>query len=269
MEHFIMKLLNLEDLGTNRLLTLKEETELFKLYNSSVEYKETIHNIILKANQKLVYAITKKYYSFVNLTSDDIYQLGLIGLSKAIDKFDYTRGVKFSTYATYWIKQSISRGMKKALEEVDQPIYVKTLKKQFIEIERQMSKNLNRKVSFNEVANKMGFKGSELSIILFMSHPLQLDSYVDEERKITLQETIPSESLSPFESVSYEERETLINKAIEELSPKEQMVIKIRYGFEDGAFHSFSEVATNLNLSKQRVQVLEKQAIQKMKKFLN
>lgn len=264
-----MSLLNVENLGDTRFLTIEEETKLFKLYQNVPEYQETITNILIKANRKLVYNIAKKYYPITDLTSDDIYQLGLIGMSKAIEKFDFARGIKFSTYATYWIKQSISRGMKKALEEIDQPIHTKLLKKQFIDLKKELENTLNRKVSFNEVANKMGFKASELAMILYMSNPIQLDSFIDDDKKITLQDTIPSQWLSPHEIVSVEEKKNLINNAINKLSEKEQIVIKMRYGFEDGAFHSFSEVALMMNISKQRVQFIEKQAIQKLRKILN
>lgn len=268
MENFITNLLEIEELGKTRFLTVEEEKRLFEIYHNNIDFKEDINNILIKANEKLVHSIAKKYYPLVSLTKDDIYQLGLIGLSNAIKKFDCSRGVKFSTYASYWIKQSINKGMKKALESIEEPLYVKSIKKTFEKTKKQMEDDLKRNVSFNEVAIKMGFKGSELKIILYTSNPVDLDSYIDDENKIALHETLISDNETGFDKMTNEAIKLSIVNAISKLTEKEQNVIKMRYGFEDGLFHSFSEIASKMNLSKQRVQVLEKQAIAKMKKIL-
>ena len=108
-ENIIVKLLNDKDLGTSRLLTREEEQEIFSLYAKDKSLREDVQTIMINANQKLVYSIARKYRPFMNASYDDIVQLGRIGLSKAVDKYDLSKNTKFATYATYWIKQSIDK----------------------------------------------------------------------------------------------------------------------------------------------------------------
>ena len=108
-----------ENLGKTRLLTKNEEVEIFKLFYEDSSLREAVHTIMLKANEKLVYSIARKYHPMITLNSDDILQLGFIGLSNAVDKFDVDKNVKFATYATYWIIQSISRGLQNELNNLN------------------------------------------------------------------------------------------------------------------------------------------------------
>ena len=130
-ENIIVKLLNDKDLGTSRLLTREEEQEIFSLYAKDKSLREDVQTIMINANQKLVYSIARKYRPFMNTSYDDIVQLGRIGLSKAVDKYDLSKNTKFATYATYWIKQSIDKGLQSINADINEPIKVANLRNHF------------------------------------------------------------------------------------------------------------------------------------------
>ena len=177
----ITELLTCEELGEKRLLTFEEEQQIFMLLEKHSNLREDVQTIMIKANLKLVYSIAKNYYPTGSLSNDDIVQLGMIGLSKAVDRFDYHKGIKFASYASYWIKQSISKGLHKALKNADQPNNISELKKQFFVTEEQMVSTLQRKVTFDEVAHQMGVKPSELRMLFDISNVASLDKVIDSE----------------------------------------------------------------------------------------
>lgn len=256
MNNIIEELLTDENLGVNKFLSNEEEKELFKLLKLDLSLREDIQTIILKSNIKLVYSIAKKYHPVVTLSNEDIVQLGLIGMSKAIDKFDYTKNVKFSTYATYWIKQSISKGMQKVLRNLEEPLNIIELRKKYLETELELTQSLGRIVSIKEVANKMGINESELSTIFITNKIVSLDAIDEKNKDINVQTNENSiDKLSILE-------------AIDMLNEQQKEIIKTRYGFYDGMYHSLSEVAKIFNISKQRVQIIEKKALEIMKNYL-
>ena len=263
----ITELLMCEDLGSKRLLTFDEEQAIFKLLKNDSNLREDVQTIMIKANIKLVYSIAKKYYPVSTLSNDDIVQLGMIGLSKAVDHFDYQKGIKFSSYASYWIKQSISKGIHKALCNIEQPTNATELKKQFFETEEKMVSLLKRNVSFEEVATKMGVKASELRMLFDISNVASLDKILDFDKETSGIEIIKDDDDTPQEAVLNDEKNELIILALNSLSPREGQIIKYRYGYDDGVFHSFSEVANKFSISRQRAQIIEKVAINKMKEL--
>ena len=264
----ISELLMCEDLGSKRLLTFDEEQAIFKLLKNDSNLREDVQTIMIKANIKLVYSIAKKYYPVSTLSNDDIVQLGMIGLSKAVDHFDYQKGIKFSSYASYWIKQRFSKGIHKALCNIEQPTNATELKIQFFETEEKMVSLLKRNVSFEEVATKMGVKASELRMLFDISNVASLDKILDFDKETSGIEIIKDDDDTPQEAVLNDEKNELIILALNSLSPREGQIIKYRYGYDDGVFHSFSEVANKFSISRQRAQIIEKVAINKMKEFI-
>lgn len=267
-ENIIVKLLNDKDLGTSRLLTREEEQEIFSLYAQDKSLREDVQTIMINANQKLVYSIARKYRPFMNASYDDIVQLGRIGLSKAVDKYDLSKNTKFATYATYWIKQSIDKGLQSINADINEPIKVVNLRNHFYSTEEEMEASLKRKVTFNEVANKMGMNPTELKLLFDLSNVASLDETVDDDREISAIEKIKDSNSTPQEFVLEDEKRHLINDAMERLSPREQEIIKYRYNSEDGVLHSFAEVAEKLGISRQRVQKIEQKAIKEMKEYI-
>lgn len=267
-ENIIVKLLNDKDLGTSRLLTREEEQEIFSLYAKDKSLREDVQTIMINANQKLVYSIARKYRPFMNASYDDIVQLGRIGLSKAVDKYDLSKNTKFATYATYWIKQSIDKGLQSINADINEPIKVANLRNHFYSTEEEMEASLKRKVTFNEVANKMGMNPTELKLLFDSSNVASLDETVDDDREISAIEKIKDSNSTPQEFVLEDEKRHLINDAMERLSPREQEIIKYRYNSEDGVLHSFAEVAEKLGISRQRVQKIEQKAIKEMKEYI-
>lgn len=267
-ENIIVKLLNDKDLGTSRLLTREEEQEIFSLYAKDKSLREDVQTIMINANQKLVYSIARKYRPFMNASYDDIVQLGRIGLSKAVDKYDLSKNTKFATYATYWIKQSIDKGLQSINADINEPIKVVNLRNHFYSTEEEMEASLKRKVTFNEVANKMGMNPTELKLLFDLSNVASLDETVDDDREISAIEKIKDSNSTPQEFVLEDEKRHLINDAMERLSPREQEIIKYRYNSEDGVLHSFAEVAERLGISRQRVQKIEQKAIKEMKEYI-
>ena len=264
----ITELLMCEDLGSKRLLTFNEEQTIFELLKNDNNLREDVQTIMIKANIKLVYSIAKKYYPVSTLSNDDIIQLGMIGLSKAVDHFDYQKGIKFASYASYWIKQSISKGIQKALCNIEQPTNATELKKQFFETEEEMVSSLKRNVSFEEVATKMGVKPSELRMLFNISNVASLDKILDFDKETSGIESIKDNEDTPQEAVLNDEKNELIILALNSLPLRERQIIIYRYGYDDGAFHSFSEVASKFSISRQRAQIIEKVAINKMKEFI-
>ena len=267
-ENIIVKLLNDKDLGTSRLLTREEEQEIFSLYAKDKSLREDVQTIMINANQKLVYSIARKYRPFMNASYDDIVQLGRIGLSKAVDKYDLSKNTKFATYATYWIKQSIDKGLQSINADINEPIKVVNLRNHFYSTEEEMEASLKRKVTFNEVANKMGMNPTELKLLFDLSNVASLDETVDDDREISAIEKIKDSNSTPQEFVLEDEKRHLLNDAMERLSPREQEIIKYRYNSEDGVLHSFAEVAEKLGISRQRVQKIEQKAIKEMKEYI-
>ena len=204
----------------------------------------------------------------MNASYDDIVQLGRIGLSKAVDKYDLSKNTKFATYATYWIKQSIDKGLQSINADINEPIKVVNLRNHFYSTEEEMEASLKRKVTFNEVANKMGMNPTELKLLFDLSNVASLDETVDDDREISAIEKIKDSNNTPQEFVLEDEKRHLINDAMERLSPREQEIIKYRYNSEDGVLHSFAEVAEKLGISRQRVQKIEQKAIKEMKEYI-
>lgn len=258
-KEYIFDLLDDDTLGRTRLLTQEEEQNIFKIFAELPELREEIQTVMIRANVKLVSSIASKYYPVSDISSDDIYQLGLVGLSKAIDKFDYTRGTRFSTYATYWIKQKISKELEKRMHNLGQALNIIELKKKFYETEQILTEKYKRRISLNEVANAMGMKATELKIIFYQTEIDSLDKMEQEGKKI---------NYINVNNISDKDKQIDLHNAIEKLNDQQKEVIKFRYGYHDGVYHSFSEVASMLNISKQRVAVIEKKALAIMRDYL-
>ena len=152
------------------------------------------------------------------------------------------------------LTQLIDKGLQSINADINEPIKVANLRNHFYSTEEEMEASLKRKVTFNEVANKMGMNPTELKLLFDLSNVASLDETVDDDREISAIEKIKDSNSTPQEFVLEDEKRHLINDAMERLSPREQEIIKYRYNSEDGVLHSFAEVAEKLGISRQRVQ---------------
>ncbi|MCM1259587.1 MAG: sigma-70 family RNA polymerase sigma factor [Prevotella sp.] len=266
-ENKIIVLLTDAELGINRLLNEQEEKEIFEIYAKNEHLREEIQTIMIQANRKLVYHMAKKYSSVVSISLDDLIQLGFIGISKAVDKFDTKRGTRFSSYATYWIKQSIGKGIEAmGRTTITQPNLAYQLRKDYFIMEQKLEKKYARSVSFYEVAEAMQVSITDLSKAFQLNYVESLDQLLY-DGDFSLIEEIEDTLETPQEWVLKEEQKNRLQQSMAGLTNREQEVIAYRYGDVDGNYHSFEEVAKRLNISRQRAQVIEKNALQKMRDF--
>lgn len=266
-ENKIIVLLNDTELGINRLLNSQEEREIFEIYAKNEQLREEVQTIMIQANRKLVYHIAQKYSKVSSIPLDDLIQLGFIGISKAVDKFDMSRGTRFSSYATYWIRQSIGKGIEAMGRSVIvQPNLAYQLRKDYFITEQALEKKYERGVSFHEVAEEMQISTTDLAKAFQLNHIESLDQLLY-DGDFTLMEQIGDSLETPQELVLKEEKKLRLQQAMSSLTIREQEVIAYRYGDIDGNYHSFEEVARCLNISRQRAQVIEKNALQKMRDF--
>ena len=266
-ENKIIVLLNDTELGINRLLNSQEEREIFEIYAKNEQLREEVQTIMIQANRKLVYHIAQKYSKVSSIPLDDLIQLGFIGISKAVDKFDMSRGTRFSSYATYWIRQSIGKGIEAMGRSVIvQPNLAYQLRKDYFITEQALEKKYERGVSFHEVAEEMQISTTDLAKAFQFNHIESLDQLLY-DGDFTLMEQIGDSLETPQELVLKEEKKLRLQQAMSSLTAREQEVIAYRYGDIDGNYHSFEEVARCLNISRQRAQVIEKNALQKMRNF--
>lgn len=268
-ENKIIGLLTDTELGINRLLNSQEEREIFEIYAKNEHLREEVHTIMIQANRKLVYHIAKKYSTVTSISLDDLIQLGFIGISKAVDKFDVSRGTRFSSYATYWVRQSIGKGIETMGRSViTQPTLAHQLMKVYFITEQALEKKYARGVSFHEVAEEMQISTADLAKVFQLNHVESLDQLLY-DGNFTLMEEIEDSLETPQEWVLKEEQKKRLQQSKGSLTAREQEVIAYRYGDIDGNYHSFEEVAKRLNISGQRAQVIEKNALQKMRDFFN
>ena len=263
MNKLIHDLLYDENLGKTRLLTKNEEVEIFKLFYEDSSLREAVHTIMLKANEKLVYSIARKYHPMITLNSDDILQLGFIGLSNAVDKFDVDKNVKFATYATYWIIQSISRGLQNELNNLNVSLKTTELKKLFIETEDELIQKLKRTPTYDEIITSMGIDEEDAKNISFTTNFESLDENINEHK--TFGDNIKSNDISSEEKVLNQEQVNIVLESLERLTEKEKLVVKYHFGLVDGKPYSYQEIGDILKISKQRVQVIFHQALSKLK----
>lgn len=246
----------------SHILSKEEEIELFEYLYAHPEDKELIQTILIIFNKGLIISICRKYHPICNVDFDDIIQFAHLGLLQAIEKFDITKNTKFSSYATFWIKQRINRELQKLSLFISQPIRVSDIRKKYYEVENELSQLYRREVTFYEVANKMGISYSDLELILTLS-----DSSIISLNKESSDNELIDFIDDPQDDELIEKRE-LILESLKQLNEKEKEVILYRYGYVDGMYHTMEETGNKLGCTRQRVQQLEKEALRTMRQYI-
>ena len=253
----------LKEIGEIKLLTLAEESE---LADRIVAGDESAKNILAEANLRLVVSIAKRYVGRGMLFLD-LIQEGNIGLMKAVDKFDVTKGYKFSTYATWWIRQAITRAIADQARTIRVPVHMVETINKLARVQRQLTLELNREPSEQELAKKMGTTVEKVREIYKISQdPVSLETPIGEEDDSHLGDFIKDErNLSPEEFATNEMLKDEISQVLETLTEREEKVIRLRFGLEDGKPRTLEEVGQMFGVTRERIRQIEAKALRKLR----
>ena len=253
----------LKEIGNVPLLTSEQEVDLaMRVEAGDQEAKREL----TEANLRLVVSIAKKYVGR-GMPFLDLIQEGNMGLMKAVDKFDYTKGYKFSTYATWWIRQAITRGIADTGRTIRVPVHMVETINKTLRMTRQLLQELGREPTPEEVADRLGVPASRVREVLKISRdPVSLDTPIGEEDDSHLGDFIEDDTaLSPADSATFSMlREELAN-ALESLTERERQVVKLRFGLEDGRARTLEEVGKEFNVTRERIRQIEAKALRKLR----
>ena len=256
----------LKEIGKTPLLTASEEKELAKRAEKG---DEEARQHLIKANLRLVVSIAKRYARrSPQLSILDLIQEGNIGLARAVSKFDYRKGFKFSTYATWWIRQAVTRALADQSRTIRIPVHMVEIISQYTQTKRRLSQELGREPSPEEIAIEMGVDIDKIHNIQKISQQvLSLESPVGEEDEdSTLQEFIKDEkSLTPVQLTDRTLLREKIKEVLVDLPEREQEILKMRFGLTDAITHTLEEVGNKFNVTRERIRQIEAKALEKIR----
>ncbi len=257
----------LKEIGQYPLLSSEEEVDLAK----RIEKKdESGRQKLAVSNLRLVVSIAKKYVGrSANLTLLDLIQEGNIGLFKAVEKFDYRRGYKFSTYATWWIRQAITRALADQGRTIRIPVHMVETINKYQQVVRRLVQDLGRDPMPEEVASEMGLEVDKVRHIMKISQEtISLEAPVgdDDDQDSSLESFIPDEdTISPSTSAARKILKSYINEIIADLTPREQKILDMRFGLTDGVTHTLEEVGKVFSVTRERIRQIEAKSLEKIR----
>ncbi|MDD5710623.1 MAG: RNA polymerase sigma factor RpoD [Candidatus Colwellbacteria bacterium] len=255
----------LREIGKTPLLTKQEERDLAKRI---LKNDEAARQQLIKANLRLVVSIAKRYVNRSPLSISDLIQEGNIGLFKAVEKFDYTKGFKFSTYATWWIRQAITRALADQSRTIRIPVHMVETISKFTQAKRKLAQQLGREPMVEEIALEMDLSADKVRNIQKISQEVvSLESPIgDDDDKSTLADFIQDEkSLTPNQMTSQQLLKDQIKEIIQDLTERERKILEMRFGLEDGVTHTLEEVGKVFNVTRERIRQIEAKALEKIR----
>ena len=253
----------LKEIGKVPLLTAQEEIELAKRMEQGDEYAK---QKLCEANLRLVVSIAKKYVGRGMLFLD-LIQEGNLGLIKAVDKFDWTKGYKFSTYATWWIRQAITRSIADQARTIRIPVHMVETINKLIRVSRQLLQEEGREPTPDEIAAEMGISVDKVREILKIAQePVSLETPIGEEEDSHLGDFIPDEDApAPAEAAAFSMLKEQLVDVLGTLTEREQKVLKLRFGLEDGRARTLEEVGKKFDVTRERIRQIEAKALRKLR----
>ncbi len=259
----------LKEIGRVPLLDSDSELELAKIMTDdtkSAEERQAAQDKLVEANLRLVVSIAKRYVG-KGMFFLDLIQEGNLGLMKAVEKFDYTKGYKFSTYATWWIRQAINRAIADQARTIRIPVHMVETIHKVNRYQRQMLQELGREATADEIGEKMGMSAEKVrEIMKIAQEPVSLETPIGEEEDTHLGDFIPDEETpAPADAASQTILREVLDRELHTLTPREEHVIKLRFGLYDGRCRTLEEVGKEFDITRERIRQIEAKALRKLR----
>ena len=253
----------LKDIGKVPLLQPEEETELAK---RMIEGDEQAKKLLSEANLRLVVSIAKRYMGR-GMQFLDLIQEGNLGLMKAVEKFDYQKGFKFSTYATWWIRQAITRAIADQARTIRIPVHMVETINKLMRVSRRLLQELGREPTPEEIGKELDLTPERvMEIQRIAQDPVSLNTPIGEENDTVLGEFIEDVGgVAPTDAVSDMMRKKQLLEVLETLTPREEKVLRLRYGLDDGRMRTLEEVGKIFNVTRERIRQIESKALRKLR----
>lgn len=253
----------LKEIGKTPLLKFEEEIQLAKQYEKN---DEDAKEKLIKANLRLVVSIAKKYLGR-RLSFLDLIQEGNKGLIRGVEKYDWRRGYKFSTYATWWIRQAITRAIADQSRTIRIPVHMVDQINRFYKTQRRLTQKLGKEPTVKEIGKEMQLSIEEVENLMKISQqPKSLSTPVGDDKEATLEQFVADQAQPTlYDKVSRELLKDALQKVLETLSPRERKVLIMRFGLEDGKPKTLEEVGKEFKVTRERIRQIEAKAIRKLK----